>query len=62
MNACGRTNVNNMISFIHCVFIMFDDKERIAQIAEPLERHDQAVIITLVETDRRLVKDIQYAH
>ena len=41
---------------------MFDDDNGIADIAQALERLDQALVITLMKTDRRLVQNIEHAH
>ena len=41
---------------------MLDDDERVAKVAQSLERGEQLVVVALVQADRRLVKDIENAH
>ena len=41
---------------------MLDHDYRIADIAQALQRGDQALVIALVQTDRRLVQNIEHAH
>ena len=40
---------------------MFDDQDRVAQIAQAFERGDQALVVALVQADRRFVQHIQDA-
>jgi hypothetical protein len=42
-------------------FIMFHHQHRIAEIAQALEGGQQALIITLMQADGRLIKDVQNA-
>ena len=41
---------------------MFDNDNGIADIAQALERLDQALVVTLMKTDRGLVQNIEHAH
>lgn len=41
---------------------MFDDDNGIADIAQALERLDQALVVTLMKTDRGLIQNIEHAH
>ena len=41
---------------------MLDDHQRVAQVAQLLERGDELAVVALVQADARLVEDIEYAH
>src|SRR3546814_16012870 len=43
------------------VRVMLDDDHRVAEVAKALQRREQPVVVALVETDRRLVKDVEHA-
>ena len=40
---------------------MLDDDDRVADVAQPLERADQPRVVALVQADRRLVEDVEDA-
>jgi hypothetical protein len=40
---------------------VLDDHDGVPDVAQPLERADQACVVALVEADRRLVEDLQDA-
>ena len=40
---------------------MLDDDHRIADVAQSRQRLEQTMIVPLVESDRRLVEDVQHA-
>ena len=44
------------------VRIVFDYEDRIAEIAQTFERPEQAVIVTLVQADARLIQNIENSH
>ncbi len=48
----GRTNR---------VFVVFDDDERVSEVAQLFERLDQAAVVALVQADRRLVEHVEHA-
>ena len=41
---------------------MFDDDQRVAQIAQAFERLEQACVVALVQADGGFVEDVEYAH
>src|SRR3546814_11250405 len=43
------------------VRVMLDDDHRVAEVAKARQRREQPVVVALVETDRRLVKDVEHA-
>ena len=44
------------------VLIVFDDDHRIADVAQPLQGGDQAVVVAGMQADRGLVEDVKYAN
>ena len=57
--SCSRSDVNNPVGCVNRVFVVFNNNERVADIAQSFECFDETSIITLVESNRRLVKDVQ---
>ena len=49
-----------MVCLEHHILVVLDDDDGIPQITELLQRMDEAHIVSLVETDARLIKDIEY--
>ena len=43
------------------VFVMLDDDDGVAEVAQPLERVEQACIVALVQADRGLVQHVEHA-
>ena len=61
VRASARTDVDDVVGRVHRVLIMFDDNQRIAEVAQVLERREQAVVVALVQADARLVEDVEDA-
>ena len=61
MDAGARTHVDHQVGGAHGVFVMFDDEDRVAAVAQPLERADQAVVVARVQADARLVEHVERA-
>src|SRR5208282_461059 len=57
----ARAQVENAVGGAHDVGIVFDDQDRVSQIAQVVQDLDQAVCIATVQADGRLVKHIQGA-
>ena len=55
-----RTDVYNPVGSTHHILVMFYDDNRIAQVAQFLETVEQALVVALVQTDARLIKDVEY--
>ncbi len=51
-----------MVGRPHRALVVLHHDDRVAEIAQPLERADQALVVALVQADRRLVEDVQHAH
>ena len=45
----------------HHLLVVLDHEHRVAEVAQPLERPDQLVVVALVEPDRGLVEDVEDA-
>ena len=58
---CFRSDIDDIIGSTHGVFIVFDDDERIAQVAQALESFQELVVVPLVQADGRFVQDIEDA-
>ena len=50
-----------MVGRAHRALVVLDDDHRVAEVAQPLERPDQALVVALVQADRRLVEDVEHA-
>ena len=44
-----------------CVLVVFDHDHRIADVAQPAQRHQQAVVVALMKPDRGFVQHIEHA-
>ena len=60
--ARARTDIHNVVSCKHGVLVVLDHDERVAEVTQPPQGRKQLVVVALVQTDGRLVKDIQHAH
>ena len=59
---CPGTDVHDPVGTAHHVLIVFDDDDRITQIAQFLEGADEAFVVALVQADAGLVEDIEHVH
>ena len=55
------TKVEHMVGSADRVFVVLDHDHRVAQVAQMFEGAKQAVVVALVQADRRLVKHIHHA-
>ncbi len=51
-----------MVGRQHRPLVVLDDDHRVAEVAQPLQRRDQPLVVALVEPDRGLVEDVQHPH
>ena len=58
----ARTDIHNVVSCKHGVLVVLDHDERVAEVTQPPQGRKQLVVVALVQTDGRLVEDIQHAH
>ncbi len=54
-------HVHEVVGRAHHLLVVLDDDDRVAEVAQPLERRDQLPVVALVEPDRRLVEDVEHA-
>ena len=59
MLAGPRTDVNQMGGGLDGRAVVLDDDDGVAQVAQPDQGLDQALVVALVQTDRRLVEHVQ---
>ncbi len=58
--ACSRPDVDHMVGDSDGVLVVFHHDEGVAEIAQPQQRLDEALVVTLMETDGGLVEDVQH--
>ena len=61
LGAGAGPHVDDDVGLAHRLLVVFDDNQRVAQIAQRLERRQQPRVVTLMQSDRRLVQDVQHA-
>ena len=54
-------HVDEPVGAAHHLLVVLDDEHGVAEVAQPLERADQPVVVALVQADRRLVEDVEHA-
>ena len=62
MDARAGADIHDVVCGAHGILVMLDDDDRVADISELFQRREQLIVIPLVQTDGRLVKDIEHAH
>jgi hypothetical protein len=53
--------VEDVVGFADGVFVVLDDEDGVAEVAEVFEGVDEALIVALVEADGGLVEDVEDA-
>src|SRR5205823_14240507 len=53
------TNIDHVIGSSNRLFVVLDDDNRVAEIAEARQRGEELAIVALMEADRRLIEDVQ---
>src|SRR5581483_7494099 len=61
MYAGAWAHVDQPVRAAHHLLVVLHDHDRVADVAQPLERADEARVVPLMEADRRLVEDVQDA-
>ena len=59
--AGARSHVDQMVGGAHRALVVLDHEHGVAEVAKPLERLDQLLVVALMQADRRLVQDVQHA-
>ena len=57
----SRSDIDDPVAGQHGFFIVLDDNQRVSQIAHIFQGMNQLGVVSLVQTDRRLVQNIQNA-
>jgi hypothetical protein len=61
VNACARAEIDDMIGGKNCVLVMFDNNNRIAEIAQPPQGVEKPCIVALMQYTRRFVEHVAHA-
>ena len=61
-HARARTEVDDVIGGTHRIFVMLDDDDRVTKVTQLLERFQQTIVVTRVETNRGLVENVEHAN
>ena len=56
------TNIDDPVAGANGVFVVLDHQHRVAQISEPHKRLDEAMVVSLVQANGRLIEHVQRAH
>ena len=59
--AGARTEVDDVVGRLDRLLVVLDDEHGVAEIAQPVQRADQPLVVALVQADRRLVEHVQHA-
>ena len=59
--AGAGAQIDQVVGGVHRALVVLDDDDRVAEVAQALERADQLLVVALVEADRRLVEDVHDA-
>ena len=62
MRARAGADVDEVVRRAHRVLVVLDDDERVAEVAQTFQGGEQLVVVALVQSDGRLVEDIEHAH
>ena len=60
--ACSRSNIYDVIREANRLLVMLNDNDGVTEITEPLQCRYESAIITLVQTNRRLIENVENAH
>jgi hypothetical protein len=53
--------VDEVVGLAHRLLVVLDDDDRVAEVAQLLERGEQPPVVALVQPDARLVEDVEHA-
>ena len=57
-----RTNVNNVVGIFNHIAVVFDDNNRVATVAQFLERMYEFLVVALMKTNAGLIEDVKHIH
>lgn len=58
MHPCARTNIDDVVTLSHDIFIMFDYYDRIPYFRQFFEIIDEHVIVSWVKSDRWFIEHV----
>ena len=61
VDAGARAHVDDVVGLADRVLVVLDDDHRVAEVAQVLERLEQAVVVALMQADRGLVEHVEHA-
>ena len=61
VDAGAGADVDDVVGLHDGVLVVLDDDHGVADVAQVLERHEQALVVALVQADRRLVEHVEHA-
>ena len=61
VHAGARAHVDDVVGGEDGVAVVLDDDHRVAEVAQALQRVEQARVVALVQADRRLVEHVEHA-
>ena len=61
VDAGARAHVDQIVGRADGIFVVFDHQHGITQIAQPRQGFKQAVVVALVQPDRRLIQHVEHA-
>ena len=59
--ARARADVDDVVGDPDRLLVVLDDDHRVAEVAQAHQRVDQALVVALVQADRRLVEHVEHA-
>ena len=59
MNACRRTDIQEIVGGENGILVMLNDNDRVAEIAQMVKRIEQARVVALVQANGRFVKNVE---
>ena len=62
VNAWAGADLDQMVGGADGVFIMLDDDDRVADVAQALERRNHFHVVFGVQSDARLIEHVEHAH
>ena len=57
----ARADVDDVVGDADGLLVVLDDDHGVAEVAQPHHRVDQALVVALVQADRRLVEHVEHA-
>ena len=61
VHARAESHVDHVVGGANRIFVVLDDDHRVAEVAQVLQRVDQAAVVALVQADRWLIEHVHHA-